>query len=205
MGSGIMTEQQAIEQLSSYRQKQARIQALGTYSVGGGIQISRLSEEDHLQQLHRKLRGLPSYMYLSKREQELEETAHAYLTFYPAGVRAQRNAIPDIGAYEEDDELLQELRAKIAKVIDARTGCKYDLDEVLERLSELQDLQAEVKKVDNTLAALEQYMPHLVHLLKLRYLDKRNVDEALKVLNVARATFYRWQDRALREYRKLAQ
>lgn len=200
-----MTEQQVIDQLSSYRRKQARIQALGMYSVGGGIQISRLSEEDHLQQLHRKLRGLPSYMYLSKREQELEATAHAYLTFYPSGVRAQRNIIPDIGAYQEDDELLQELRAKIAKVIDARAGCKYDLDEVLDRLSELQDLRAEVKKMDDTMMAMEVYMPHLVKLLRLRFVDDHSVEDALKSLNVARATFYRWQEKAIQEYRKLAQ
>ncbi|MNC31975.1 hypothetical protein D3C75_803160 [compost metagenome] len=168
-----MTEDQAIEQLSSYRAKQARIQALGTYQVGGGIRISRLSQEDHLQQLHRRLRGLPSYLYLTKREQELEATAHAYLGFYPAGTRAQRAAIPDIGAYEEDDKQLQELRAKIAKVIDARGGCKYDLDEVLERLAELQDLQAEVKRVDDLLAALAAYKPDQEQLLRMNLIEER--------------------------------
>ncbi|MEK5235447.1 DUF1492 domain-containing protein [Paenibacillus sp. FSL L8-0470] len=199
-----MKEQQAIEQLSSYRQKQARIQALGMYSVGGGIQISRLIEEDHLQQLHRRLRGLPSYMYLSKREQELEATAHAYLTFYPAGIRTQRNAIPDIGAYEEDDELLQELRAKIAKVIDARAGSKYDLDEVLDRLSELQDLQAEIKRMDDLLSLLEGYKPEYAKLLRLKYIQDMDVPETCKRLAVVEKTYYRWRKRALDEFSKLS-
>ncbi|WP_375103783.1 DUF1492 domain-containing protein [Paenibacillus sp. RS8] len=199
-----MTEQQVIEQLSSYRQKQARIQALGTYGVGSGIQISRLSEEDQLQQLHRRLRGLPSYMYLSKRDQELEATAHSYLTYYPAGVRAQRNAIPDIGAYEEDDERLQKLRTKIAKVIDARGGCKYDLDEVLDRLSELQDLQAEVKRMDHLLSLLEGYKPEYAKLLRLKYIQDMDVPETCKRLAVVEKTYYRWRKRALDEFSKLS-
>ncbi|KGE20049.1 RNA polymerase subunit sigma-24 [Paenibacillus wynnii] len=199
-----MTEQQVIEHLSSYRQKQARIQALGSYKVGSGIQISRLNEEDHLQQLHRRLRGLPSYLYLSKREQALEATAHAYLTFYPAGVKAQRNAIPDIGAYQEDDELLQELRASIAKVIDARGGCKYDLDEVLERLSELQDLQAEVKRIDELLSLLEEYKPDYAKLLRLKYIQDMDVPETCKRLAVVEKTYYRWRRRAIDEFSKLS-
>jgi len=97
-----MTEQQAIELLSSYRQKQARLQVLSSYSVGAGITISRLNEDDHLQELHRKLRGLPSYLYLSAKEQRLEATAHAYLERYPAGTRAQLAAVPREGADEED-------------------------------------------------------------------------------------------------------
>lgn len=200
-----MTEQQVIEQLSSYRAKLARIQALGTYGIGSGIQISRLSEEDHLQQLHRRLRGLPSYMYLGKRDQELEATAHAYLTYYPVGVRAQRNAIPDIGAYEEDDKLLQELRAKIAKVIDARGGCKYDLDEVLERLSELQDLQAEVKRIDDLLALLEEYKPDCARLIRLSFIAEKPWMDVAEQLNLSKDGYYRLRRKALREYNKLAE
>lgn len=199
-----MTEDQAIEQLSSYRAKQARIQALGTYRVGGGIQISRLSEEDHLQQLHRKLRGLPSYLYLTKREQELEATAHAYLRFYPAGIRAQRAAIPDIGAYEEDDKQLQELRAKIAKVIDARGGCKYDLDEVLERLAELQDLQAEVKRIDDLIQALSAYKPDYSLLLSLRYIDGLPTTQVAAKLHISEATYRRRKRRAIIEFTKIS-
>lgn len=199
-----MTEQQVIEQLSSYRQKQARIQALGSYSVGSGMMISRLTGEDQLQQLHRRLRGLPSYMYLSKRDQQLEDTAHSYLTYYPAGVRAQRNAIPDIGAYQEDDKLLRELRAKISKVIDARGGCKYDLDEVLERLSEIEDLQADVKRIDDLLSLLEAYKPEYAKLLRLKYIQDMDVLETCKRLAVVEKTYYRWRKRAIDEFSKLS-
>jgi hypothetical protein len=200
-----MTEQQVIDRLSSYRAKQARIQALGSYSVGSGMMISRLSEEDQLQQLHRRLRGLPSYMYLSKRDQELEATAHAYLTYYPAGVRAQRNAIPDIGAYQEDDELLQELRAKIAKVIDARGGCKYDLDEVLERLSELQDLQAEVKRMDDLLSALGEYKPDYSRILRQDLINGQNWSEVAKDMALSKSVYFRWKKRAISAFIKLAE
>ncbi|CQR51459.1 hypothetical protein [Paenibacillus riograndensis] len=200
-----MTEQQVIDQLSSYRAKLARIQALGTYSIGSGIQISRLSEEDHLQQLHRRLRGLPSYMYLGKRDQELEATAHAYLTFYPAGVRAQRNAISDIGAYQEDDELLQELRAKIAKVIDARAGSKYDLDEVLDRLSELQDLQAEIKRIDDLLSLLEGYKPDYSRILYQDVISGRNWSEVAKEMALSKSVYFRWKKHAISAFIKLAE
>ncbi|MEB9892982.1 RNA polymerase subunit sigma-24, partial [Bacillus cereus] len=80
-------EQQVIEQLTGYRDIVGRLRVLETYSVGNGITVSRLNEDDHLQELHRKLRGLPSYMYLTAREQRLESIAHAYLTDYPAGTR----------------------------------------------------------------------------------------------------------------------
>lgn len=200
-----MTEDQAIEQLSSYRAKQARIQVLGTYSVGGGIQISRLSEEDHLQQLHRRLRGLPSHLYLSKREQELEAIAHVYLRFYPAGIKAQRAAIPDIGTYEEDDKLLQELRSKIAKVIDARAGCKYDLDEVLERLAELQDLRAEVKRIDDVLAALGEYKPEQARILWQDLVRGRNWTDVAQELSLSKSAYFRLRSKAVRSYIKLAE
>jgi hypothetical protein len=45
-----VNEQQAIELLSSYRQKQARLQVLSSYSVGAGITVSRLNEDDQLLQ-----------------------------------------------------------------------------------------------------------------------------------------------------------
>ncbi|MGG1601119.1 RNA polymerase subunit sigma-24, partial [Paenibacillus naphthalenovorans] len=154
-----MIEQKAIEQLSQYRQKLARLQVLSTYSVGSGITISRLNQDDQLQELHRRLRGLPSYMYLNKHEQELESVAHAYLTRYPAGTRAQLAAVPTRGADEEDERLLRELRSKIKKVIAARGWEMDDLDAVLERVAEYQDLKTEIERIDTVLAALEAYKP----------------------------------------------
>lgn len=197
-------EQQVIEQLSEYKAKQARLQALGTYKVGGGITISRLSEEDELQQLHRRLRGRPSYMYLSRKEQELETVAHTYLERYPAGTKAQLSEVPHVGLYEEDDSLLQQLRDKISKVIDSRSGCKSDLDDVLERLAELQDLQAEIERVDQVMKLLEDYNPDYVELLKQAFVEKMSWQEITTITRVSKAEFYRRREKAMRMYLKLA-
>ncbi|WP_410769597.1 RNA polymerase subunit sigma-24 [Fontibacillus sp. BL9] len=200
-----MTEQTAIEQLSQYRQKQARIQVLSTYSVGAGITVSRLNEDDQLQELHRQLRGRPSYMYLSEREQRLEQTANAYMTWYPAGVKAQKRAVPDDVMDPEDRKLLQELRDKIQKVIAARGyDVRSDIDDILDRLTKLQDLQADVNRIDTVLKALEGYKPEYAKLIWLHFIDKIPWDEAAKALNVSRPVFYRWRKKALEEYEKLA-
>lgn len=198
------TEQQVIEQLSQYRQKKARIQVLSNYSVGAGITVSRLNEDDQLQELHRKLRGLPSYLYLSKREQELETVAHIYLSRYPAGVKAQKQAIPAYVPDPEDTELLQELRRKIQKVIAARGyDVREGIDEIIERLTELQDLQAEVKQIDTVLAALEQYKPEYARLIMLKYIQEMDVIETCRRLAIAEKTYYRWRRHALNEFIKL--
>jgi len=194
-----MTEQQAIELLSSYRQKQARLQVLSSYSVGAGITISRLNEDDHLQELHRKLRGLPSYMYLSKREQQLETVAHAYLERYPTGTRAQLAAVPTRGADPED-----ELRAKIQKVIAARGwDVRDDIDAVLDRLAEYQDLRAEIDRVDTVLAALEQYKPDLAKVLRLRYVEGLTQERSAVELGISIKTERRREKRAISEFVRL--
>lgn len=198
-------EQQVIEQLSQYRQKKARIQALSTYSVGAGITVSRLNEDDQLQELHRRLRGLPTYMYLSGYEQKLETVAHAYMTRYPAGVKAQKQAVSVQVLDPEDTELLQELRRKIQKVIAARGyDIRNGIEEILERLTELQDLQAEVNRIDTVLDALEQYKPDYAKLLRLHLIDGIPWDKATKELNISKDVFYRWRKKALTEYEKLA-
>jgi hypothetical protein len=200
-----MTEQKVIDQLQSYRQKEARLKVLSTYNVGAGIQISRLNEDDQLQDLHRRLRGLPSYLYLSKHEQQLETVAHMYLERYPAGTRAQLAAVPDSGLDAEDDRLLQELRGKIRKVIAARGGdVRDDIDEVLERLAEYQDLRAEIARIDTALKALEDYKPDYAKLLKIHYVDGKPWDIAANELNTSKDVFYRWRKKAVAEYEKLA-
>lgn len=197
--------QQVIDQLREYRQKLARIKVLSSHDVGAGITVSRLNEDDQLQELHRKLRGLPSYMYLSPYEQRLEQTAHAYLEKYPAGIRAQKRAIPPRGVDAEDSHLLREIRGKIQKVIEARGYDVRDgIDEILERLAELQDLQAEVNRIDTVLDALEQYKPNFAKLLRVHLIDGAPWDEAIKELNISKDVFYRWRKSALREYEKLA-
>lgn len=196
-------EQQVIDQLTEYRDISGRIKVLSTYSIGSGITVSRLNEDDQLQDLHRKLRRLPSYMYLNKHEQRLEQTAHAYLSHYPAGTRAQKRAIPTQGVDAEDDKLLKEIRSKIQKVIDAR-GTSDDLDEVLERLTELQDLMCEKEKVDNVLDVMRESHAHLAELLCLRYIEGLSVIEVAAELGIVPRTFNRWRGIAIEKYSKLS-
>lgn len=201
-----MTEQTAIEQLSQYRQKQARIQVLSTYSVGAGITVSRLNEDDQLQELHARLRRLPSYMYLSRHEQELELVANAYMGTYPSGIVAQKRAVPVDVMDEEDRKLLLELRRKIQKVIAARGyDVRDDIDAVLDRLAELQDLQAEVNRVDTVLKALEQYKPDYAKIIWLHIIDKLPAEDVMEELNLSRPVFYRWRKKAISEYERLAE
>lgn len=198
-------EQQVIEQLSQYRQKKARIQTLSTYSVGAGITVSRLNEDDQLQELHRKLRGLPTYMYLSGYEQKLESVAHAYMTRYPAGVKSQKQAVPVQVMDPEDTELLQDLRRRIQKVIKARGyDIRDGIDQIIERLTELQDLQAEVERIDTVLDALEEFKPTYAKLLRMRFVDGIDPGEAAREFNIVRQTFYKWQQKALEEFSRLA-
>lgn len=198
-----MNEQQAIELLTGYRAKQARIKALDAVPVGAGITISRLSEDDQLQQLHRRLRGLPSYMYLTAPELRLEATAHTYLTRYPAGTRAQLAAVPAQGADPEDSGQLQELRGKIKRVIEARGAGTDDLEMLLERLAEAQDLQAELRRVDAVLEALAGYKPDYARLLRLRYLDDMSIEKVVEKLQISRRTFERQRPRAIAEFAAL--
>ena len=194
-----------IEQLKDYKRICARIQVLSTYSVGMGITVSRLSEDDQLRELHRKLRGLPSYMYLSKHEQELETVAHAYLTKYQAGTRAQLAAVPKRGADAEDEKLLRELREKIRKVIQAR-GWDWPedvFDEVVERVTELQDLQEQKQRIDTAMEALESYKPDYAKLLRLRYIEGLSAEEVASKFNVVRQTLHRWEQKAINEITKL--
>ncbi|WP_339295903.1 ECF-type sigma factor [Paenibacillus sp. FSL W7-1279] len=198
-------EQQVIEQLSQYRQKKARIQALSTYSVGAGITVSRLNEDDQLQELHRKLRGLPSYMYLSRFEQKLESVAHAYMTRYPAGVKAQKQAIPVQVMDPEDTELLKELRRKIQKVIEARGyEIRDNVEGIIERLTELQDLQADLERMDFILSTLEEYKPYAATLLRWIYVEGMELKELTEKLELSESTVRRRIRVAEREYANLA-
>jgi len=201
-----MTEQEVIEQLSNYKRLQARMQVLSSYSVGAGITVSRLNEDDQLQELHRKLRGLPSYMYLSQREQKLETVAHTYLNGkYPAGVTSQQMAIQAVGYDDEDTKLLQELKAKIAKVMAARGyDERDDIDQVLDRLAEYQDLQNEIRRIDDVLKALEVYKPEYARLLRLRYIDDIPAQEAAARIGIAERTFRSWRMKAINEFIRLA-
>lgn len=199
-----MTEHEVIEQLSNYKRLQARLQVLSNYSVGAGITISRLNGDDQLQELHAKLRGLPTYMYLSKREQRLEAVAGAYLTKYPAGIKSQQRAIPSQGLDDEDTKLLKELKFKIQKVLAARGyDIRDDIDAVLDRVAELQDIQAELAHIDNVLAAVERYRPKYAELLRLRYLDEWPVVKVCEGMGISESTYRRWHNKAAAEYARL--
>ncbi len=201
----MIDEREIIERLSQYRQKKARIQVLSNYSVGAGITVSRLNEDDQLQELHRKLRGLPSYLYLSKHEQELETVAHIYLSRYPTGVKAQKRAVPAYAPDPEDTQLLQELRRKIQKVIAARGyDVREGIDEIIERLTELQDLQAEVGQIDTVLQALESYRPEYARIIQRHLIDEVAWEEVAKEMSLSKSVFYRWRKKAIEEYEKLA-
>lgn len=193
-----------IERLSKYRQHQARIRVLSTYHVGCGLMLASIGEEDELQQLHKRLRGLPSYMYLSQHEQDIEMAARVNLERYPSGLRAQLAAVPEEGNDAEETELLDELRRKIRRIIKARGGERRDIDDVIERLTEMQDLQAEIERLDLILSQLETYRPDAAKLLRVHYVEGKAPDEAASELGIVRQTFYTWRKEAAAEFDRLA-
>lgn len=200
-----MNEQEVIEQLQQYRQKRARMELLSTYSVGAGITISRLNQDDQLQELHRRLRGLPSYMYLSGYEQKLETTAHAYLERYPAGIKSQLSVIPKHSCDEEDNKLLHDLKARIQKVLEARGyEIRNDIDTVLDRVAELQDLQEEIERIDAILLALGRLNPDFPILLRRKYIDGEVWSTVAGELHLSKPVFFRRREKAIKEYIKLA-
>jgi hypothetical protein len=199
------TEKKVIEQLQSYKRIVARMKILEKYPIGTGLYLSTISADDNLQELHRKLRGLNSYMYLTQREQQLEVIAHDYVTGYPAGTRAQLRAVPSVGFDSEDTAQLREIRRKIEKVIETRSGGRVnDFDSVIERLSEMQDLRQELCRIDQALEALAEYKPEYARLLRLRYLEEQEADDVAAKLSINRSTFFRWRTKAVDEYAKLA-
>jgi len=199
-----MHESEAIERLGGYKRIVARIKVLENYSVGAGITVSRMNQDDHLMELHRRLRTMPTYMYLTKREQVLERTAHAYLAGYPAGTKAQLAAVPRTADDPEDAQALREIRQKIEKVIEARTGNREGYEGVLDRLSEFQDLQNERDQIDAALTALESYKPDYALLLRLRYVEGLEIVEVVERMQTSRRTFERSRPKALHEFCRLS-
>ncbi|MGF7049135.1 DNA repair exonuclease SbcCD nuclease subunit [Paenibacillus sp. DS2015] len=198
-------EQRVIDQLTGYKDLVGRIRVLQTYSVGNEITVSRLNEDDQLQELHRKLRTMPTYMYLNRHEQKLEKTVSAYLVRYPAGTRSQKQVVQECNTLDKEDEkALHEVVQKIEKVIEARTGRRDGIEEVLERVAEFQDLQAEMKRIDDVLEVLEENRPQLSLLLRLHYLEDKPWDEVVKMMGISKSVFYRWRPLAVEKYSLLA-
>jgi DNA-directed RNA polymerase specialized sigma24 family protein len=200
-----LIEKAVIEQLRGYKRIVGRIKILERYPIGNGMYLPSFAQDDNLQALHRKLRGQPSYMYLNKHELQLETVAHVYLDQYPVGTRSQLRAVKEVqGLDDEDSKLLAELARKIKKVYEARRGTVDGFEAALERVSELQELQDQKSRLDETLNVLEWYKPRYCQLLKLRYIEEKSVDEAADAMNVAPRTLERWRPRAIKEYAGLA-
>ncbi|WP_058301707.1 hypothetical protein [Gorillibacterium timonense] len=203
-----MTEQAVIAKLQDYKRIVGRIRVLERHHVGMGYTVNAIAHDDQLQELHRQLRGMPSYMYLSAREQELETTAHAYLARYPSGIRSQYHEVARLqGDDAEDEQRLQELTCKIAKVLEARLGAvpADGIDAVLERICELQELEAERDYIDNALTVLEEMHPGYGRLLRMRYVEDKPVNFSADELNVSVMTFHRWKVQAVQELGSLLQ
>lgn len=198
-------EQTVIDQLKEYNPMLGRIKVLERYPIGAGMFVDFSNEDDVLQDLHRQLKGLPSYMYLNKKEQELESVAHAYLSEYPLGTKRQLREVKQArGVSDEDRARLKELVRKIEKVIEARSGNLDGIEGVLQRVSEVQELQHKIEMIDFVLNVMESYQPLYVTLLRERFIEDKPVDDVCAILSISRKTFDRWRPKAIEEFAKLS-
>lgn len=194
-------EQIAVDQLKAYKRLIARKKLIEKQPVGSGLTISTVYEDDKLQELHRQLRGMPSYMYLNKQEQKLEQVAESYLTYHPTGTKAQLKEVKQLkAANAEDEKLLRELSRKIEKVIEARAGSAAEgYEGVINRLSELQDLERQLQEIDRAMEALAACFPEYERLLRLRYIEGKPADFVASELGIVDRTFRRWRQKASTE------
>lgn len=203
MSVGLQTniEKDVIEQLQGYKRLCGRIKMLHIQPIGMGMSIEHDGSEDVLQALHKKLKGLPSYTYLTDKQQKLELTAYAYLERYPLGTKSQLNEVKKHGGVDAEDKAnLKELARQIQKVIDARAGENRGYEAVFRRLDELQAAVDEKELIDSALSFLAEYKPEYAELLRSRYIDGLTVEEAAKKLGIVRKTFDRWREKAIEEY-----
>jgi predicted DNA-binding protein (UPF0251 family) len=198
-------EKAVIEQLSEYNTLCGRIKVLEKYPIGNGMYLESSKEDDKLQDLHRQLKGIPSYMYLAPRERLLESVANSYLVDHPLGTQSQYHAVTSTVAVDDEDrDRLKELRKKIGRVIDARRGAVDGFDGVLERLCELQELTDKKEWIDHVLGTLEEYKPQYAELLRLRYIGEGFVNEVAEKMSIHRDTYRAWHRKAIKEYARLA-
>lgn len=195
----------ALDNLKGYKRLIARIKLLEKYPIGNGMYLSSFPEDDKLQSLHKQLKDIPSYMYLSKHEQELETVAVAYLERYPVGTRSQLKEISSLTVTDEADKrMFRELKRKMEKVIEARTGSYDGYEGVLKRLTELQELQKKKEAIEFSIDVLAEYKPDYAQLLRLRYIESKSVEEITILLDTSRRTYDRWLAKATEEYMILA-
>lgn len=195
------TEQAVINQLTGYKRLCGRIKLLHLQPIGMGMNIDHDGSEDLLQALHKSLKGKPSHMYLTPKQQKLEITAYAYLERYPFGTKSQLKEVKrHSGSDAEDKANLSELARQIQKVIDTRGSSGNGNADVYKRLDELQSTLDEKRLIDNTLETIGEYAPDLERLLKSRYIEGKSVEEVASDLGIVRKTFDRWKQKALEEY-----
>lgn len=198
-------EELVIEELTNYKRLVGRVKVLERYPIGNGMFLDSTNEDDKLQDLHKKLSGLNPYMYLNGHEQKIEQTANEYLTELPLGTRSQLHAVRNIRTLdEEDDKRLGTLQRKIKRITDVRLGDVEGFKGVLERVSEMQELQDQINRIDHILETLDDYRPHHARLLKLRYIEDKPVESVMEKLSISNKTYYRWRPLALGEYALLS-
>lgn len=198
-------EQKVIEQLRGYNTIVGRIKVLEKYPIGNGMYLDGpYTEDDKLQALHRQLKDLPSYMYLTPREQKLEQTVNQYMVEGPAGVKSQYHTVKNIKALDDADrELLAELARKIRKVVDARQGDLNAFEATLERVAELQDLEWQKGMIEYVLNTMAEYKPHYKKLLTLRYIEDKPRDIVCDEISVGSTVYKKWRNEAITEFARL--
>ncbi|MEI7027144.1 RNA polymerase subunit sigma-24 [Paenibacillus sp. y28] len=206
MGAQKSQEHSVIEHLKEYKRILGRIRILERQPIGNGMYLSAVYGDDKLQALHRQLRDMPSYMYLSKREQQLETTAHAYLERYPLGTRSQLHEVTGLkGLDDEDEKTLRELQQKIQRVLEARTGTAEGFEAVIERMSELQDLKVQAAYYEQVFEVLGEYNQQYAQALRLQYVDGLSSQEIIRTMGLSQTVYYSLRKRALQEFAELTQ
>lgn len=209
MGAALLiknnVEELVIEELAEYKKLSNRLRILNKQSIGMGMSMEFTNPDDKLKDLHNRLKPLKSYMYLTKKEQALETIAHAYLPRYALGTKAQLNDIRGlVGNDDEDDKLLRDLERKVEKVYDARHGEVDGYEAVLSRMVEMQEIQDKLSHVESIFDIMDEKKSHYVLLLKMRFIEKEEIEQVMHELNTSRAVFFRWRTLAINQYAALS-
>ncbi|WP_018887481.1 antiterminator Q family protein [Paenibacillus massiliensis] len=89
-------------------------------------------------------------------------------------------------------------------MVEARVGQRSDIDEIIDRLTELQDLQADIQRLDFILDKLEEYKPYAATLLRWVYVEGMELKEITEKLELSESTVRRRIRVAEGEYAMLA-
>jgi RNA binding exosome subunit len=199
-----LTEKIDVEKmLSDYKKMTADITVLAKYPIGMGMYIDQTNDGDLLQDLHKILKKMPTYMYLNNHEQEIERVANEYMYDHPIGIRSQLYQVRGVATVDDEDEKrMKQLKSKLKKAIEVRRGELNDKDysKVLNRICRLQELQDQKELIDTAMAALEEYQEHLAKLLKLKCIEGETREKVAVKLNISTRTFDRWKDKAIEEF-----